>query len=257
MNHSFLLVFPEKALSLQKKSKILMNMRKFYLLTLLAFLPLLANADAVEIDGIYYNLNAEDQTAEVTVKPGNTSFGSNYSGVIEIPATVTYNEVFYSVTSIGVIAFQNCSATSVTIPNSVTSIGPNAFDQSYKLTSVTIGSGVTSIGNSAFSYCSGLTNITIPDNVTSIGDEAFRSCSGLTSVTIPNSVTSIGNLAFYGCASLTSITCNATTAPTITSTTFKNVKTNGTLYVPTGSTGYDEWMGTGEYYLGYYNWTKV
>jgi hypothetical protein len=184
MNHSFLLVFPEKALSLQKKSKILMNMRKFYLLTLLAFLPLLANADAVEIDGIYYNLNAEDQTAEVTVKPGNTSFGSNYSGVIEIPATVTYNEVLYSVTSIGVIAFQNCSVTSVTIPNSVTSIGPNAFDQSYKLTSVTIGSGVTSIGEYAFNACIGLTSILIPKSVITIGERAIYRCSALTSIVV-------------------------------------------------------------------------
>ena len=161
-----------------------MNMRKFYLLTLLAFLPLLANADAVEIDGIYYNLNAEDQTAEVTVKPGNTSFGSNYSGVIEIPATVTYNEVLYSVTSIGVIAFQNCSVTSVTIPNSVTSIGPNAFDQSYKLTSVTIGSGVTSIGEYAFNACIGLTSILIPKSVITIGERAFYRCTALTSIVV-------------------------------------------------------------------------
>ena len=161
-----------------------MNMRKFYLLTLLAFLPLLANADAVEIDGIYYNLDAEDQTAEVTVKPGNTSFGSNYSGVIEIPATVTYNEVLYSVTSIGVIAFQNCSVTSVTIPNSVTSIGPNAFDQSYKLTSVTIGSGVTSIGEYAFNACIGLTSILIPKSVITIGERAFYRCTALTSIVV-------------------------------------------------------------------------
>jgi len=50
---------------------------------------------------------------------------------------------------------------------------------------------------------------------------------------------------------------NATTAPTIQNTTFRFVKTGGTLTVPQGSSGYDAWMGTGEYYLGYYNWTRV
>ena len=53
------------------------------------------------------------------------------------------------------------------------------------------------------------------------------------------------------------IICNATTAPVIQNTTFLNVKTNGTLTVPSGSSGYDAWMDTGDYYLGLYNWTKV
>ena len=65
------------------------------------------------------------------------------------------------------------------------------------LTSVTIPNSVTSIGGSAFYYCSGLTSVTIPNSVTSIGGSAFAYCSGLTSVTIPNSVTTIGEYAFY------------------------------------------------------------
>ena len=103
-------------------------------------------------------------------------------------------------------AFFNSGLTSVTIPNSVTSIGGYAFSGCSGLTSVTIGNKVTSIGDSAFYYCSGLTSVTIPDSVTSIGDWAFRNCSGLTSVTIPDSVTSIGDLAFYYCSGLTSVT---------------------------------------------------
>ena len=161
-----------------------------------------------------------------------------------------------TVTAIGINAFYNCSSlTSVTIPNSVTSIGDGVFDNCIGLTSVTIGNGVTSIGNGVFNNCSSLTSVTIPDSVTSIGNSAFNGCSGLTSVTIGSGVTSIGNYAFFECSSLTSITSNATTAPTITSYTFRNVKTNGTLTVPNGSTGYDVWMSTGDYYLGKYNWT--
>jgi hypothetical protein len=72
--------------------------------------------------------------------------------------------------------------------------------------SVTIGNSVTSIGNEAFLDCTGLSSITIPNSVTSIGDGAFEGCTGLISITIPNSVTSIGGWAFYGCTGLSSVT---------------------------------------------------
>ena len=73
------------------------------------------------------------------------------------------------------------------------------------LTSITIPNSVTSIGSNAFYDCSGLTSITIPNSVTRIGEYALIYCSGLTSITIPNSVTSIGSCAFYGCSGLTSV----------------------------------------------------
>ncbi len=83
-------------------------------------------------------------------------------------------------------AFNNCSRlTSITIGNSVTSIGSWAFKSCTGLTSVTIHDGVTSIGYNAFLFCAGLTSITIPDSVTSIGEGAFRGCNYLTSMTLP------------------------------------------------------------------------
>lgn len=117
--------------------------------------------------------------------------------------TVTGGNILYG-------AFYNCSMlTSVTIDNSVTSIGGSAFEDCSGLTSITIPDGVTSIGGAAFEGCSGLTSINIPDSVTNIGRYAFRDCSGLSSVTIGNGVTNIENWAFRGCSGLTEINWNA------------------------------------------------
>jgi hypothetical protein len=91
------------------------------------------------------------------------------------------------------------------IPNSVKSIGDNAFYDCDGLTSVTIGNGVTSIGSNAFSDCDGLTSVIIPNSVERIGGSAFYDCDGLTSVTVGNSVKSIGNGTFSYCSSLSSI----------------------------------------------------
>ena len=147
-------------------------------------------------------------------------------------------EILDGVTSIGDWTFQGCSSiTSITIPDSVTSIGRAPFYRSgltsfsvspgnlnYKsengllLTKdgttliagingiVVIPDGVTNIGDYAFYGCTGLTSITIPNSVTSIGDYAFDYCNGLTSITTPDSVTSIGDYAFRNCSGLTSIT---------------------------------------------------
>ena len=150
-----------------------------------------------------------------------------------------------------------CGCQNTVIPNSVTSIGNDAFDGCSNLTSIVIPNSVTSIGNYTFYFCTSLTSIDIPNSVTSIGNSAFQYCSGLTSCTIGSGVTSIGNGAFGKCKSLTTITCNAMVAPAIGKTTFEDVKTGGTLTVPSGSSGYDTWMQNANYYLGKYNWTKV
>ena len=127
---------------------------------------------------------------------------------VVIPLTIKVGWfTYYSVTSIGDSAFQDCgSLTSIVIPDSVTSIGYSAFYDCDSLTSVTIGDSATSIGDFAFGDCDSLTSVTIGDSVTSIGSYAFSECSSLTSIVIPESVTTIGSRAFYDCTSLTSIT---------------------------------------------------
>ena len=160
-------------------------------LILSVFFSISVSADVVEVDGIYYYIS--ETTATVTQ-------GGDYSGMIVIPESITFENSLYSVTSIGERAFYGCNGlTSVTIPNSVTSIGWSAFWDCSSLTSVTIPNSVTSIGWSAFWDCSSLTSVTIPNSVTNIGGSAFAWCISLTSVTIPNSVTSIGNKAFFLC----------------------------------------------------------
>ena len=95
------------------------------------------------------------------------------------------------------------------IPEWVTRIGDNAFEDCSGLTSIEIPNSVTSIGYNAFYNCTGLTSIVIPSSVTSIEDYAFYNCSGLTSIEIGNSVTSIAGNAFSGCTSLTNISVAA------------------------------------------------
>ncbi len=180
----------------------------------------------------YYNdeTNWEDGVLYI----GNHLIDANY----EVPAEYSIKEGTVTITY-GAFA-ENGSLTSITIPESVKSMG--GFSLCENLTSITVDENnknyssqdgvlfnkekteliqypagnertsysipdsVTSIDGHAFAWCDSLTSITIPDSITSIGDYAFWGCDSLTSVTIPDSVKGIGNYAFWACDSLTSIT---------------------------------------------------
>ena len=157
-------------------------MNRLLLFVISLLLPLIASAEAVEINNLFYNINSSTYTAEFTY-----CLGTPYPTSVVIPSTINYNSQDYTVNA----------------------IGQNAFGYTPNLTSVTIPESVTIIGQGAFSGCTVLTSITIPNNVTTIGEHAFKGCSGLTSITLPNSVTTIGSAAFRECTGLTSITVGA------------------------------------------------
>ena len=192
------------------------------------------DTDPTPTPGILDKLTYEIENGKVTITGCDTSL----SGDIVLPSKIEGKPV----TSIGFLAFCSSSLTSVTIPDSVTSIDGRAFEDCKSLTSVTIPDSVTSIDNHAFDGCSKLnqinvdtantayssmngvlfdkdktelirypegktdTSYAIPNSVTSIDFRAFEDCKSLTSITIPDSVTSIDGRAFEDCKSLTSIT---------------------------------------------------
>ena len=128
--------------------KITRTMKQLLLSILFLLVPVAASADAVEINGIYYNLITKGGIAEVTSNP------NKYSGEVVIPESVEYEGATYSVTSIGKHAFSVCRGlTSVIIPNSVTNIGYGSFNSCSGLISVIIPNSVNSIDQSAFSGC--------------------------------------------------------------------------------------------------------
>ncbi|ENA1751890.1 leucine-rich repeat domain-containing protein [Flavobacterium psychrophilum] len=172
-------------------------MRKLLFFILMPFLGIAQNFTA---NGIKYTITS-------SVAPFTVSVAKNpgFTGVAEIPETIAYNSENYAVTAIGTGAFHSSRLTSVTIPNSVTTIGRSAFYNCTRLISISIPNSVTHIEDSTFSYCSGLISITIPNSVDGIGNAAFSYCTGLRSITIPNSMTSIGNGTFSHCSSLTSV----------------------------------------------------
>ena len=237
-------------------------------------MSLSASAYHFMVDGIAYDITSDSESVSVTYTTSaypTASKHSSYSGNIVIPSKVTYSGKTYTVKVIDFDAFCWCDGlTSVTIPNSVTSIGGYAFSKcsglskvniesieswcsinfssitshpffssenghlfmnGTEVTSLTIPQSISKLNSFVFYGCSGLTSVTIPNSLTSIGAYAFYRCDGLTSVTIPNSVTSIGGYAFSNCSGLTSVTIpNSVTS--IGEGAFRNCSSLASVNIP-------------------------
>ena len=224
---------------------------------------------------LFYSITSNEEPYTVKVVVENESSSSAYStyptGDLVVPATVTYNDIEYSVTRIGFDAFYNCSGlTSVTIGNNVTIIDGYAFEGCSGLTSITIPYSVGKIGAGVFMGCNVLasvyyigdiaqwceiifnneeanplykahnlyinntlvTDLVIPESITEIKPYAFLNASCLTSVSLGNSVESIGYRAFCECSGLTEVIIS-NSVDTIKNYAFENC--NGVQSVTIGN----------------------
>ena len=150
-------------------------------------LTLVGKAQKVQIDGIYYELDTNTETASVTFesRDDKNAYVNSYTGDIVVPAYVEHEGGKYRVTTIGKGGFANTKT----------------------LKHVTLPDGLKKIDNGAFGNCEGLTSIDIPSDVEVVGNLAFYQCTNLTKVTFAPVFPSLylGRAAFYKCTSLESI----------------------------------------------------
>ena len=132
---------------------------------------------------------------------------SDWNGKLEClsPNFIYADDVLFNKDKSEIVSFRNQKIESYIIPNSVTSIGDDAFFGCRSLSNIVIPDSVTSIGDGAFFGCRSLSNIVIPDSVISVGDWTFCGCRSLSSMVIPDGVSSIGVCTFSYCRSLSSI----------------------------------------------------
>lgn len=209
-----------------------------------------------EVNGIWYSIDSNTMTADVTqpLNGGNTY----YSGMVNIPSTITYEGKTYTVTAIlngafrgqgnmttivipktvkyidyeacqycsnlqsivfasnGVLekierrAFTGCSVTALNFPNSLISIGEDAFKDCDKLKSIKGGDNIQVWGDNIFQGCISLTEVTFPKSLKKLGDFAFWNCSSLKKVTMNEGLEFIGNDAFLQCQVLEDVTISNT-----------------------------------------------
>ena len=197
-------------------------MKKVLLSFLLTLLPMLASADPVEINGIYYNLVKKIKEAEVTSKPNG-----GYSGDVIIPSSITHGGISYNVTSVGESAFSSSkSLVSVILSDGIKIIGSNAFWDCDGLLSITIPKSLVSVGEGAFTYCYNIKDVFISDldawfnidfeSVTSNplyymgGNDShnhlYLNNEEILDLIIPNKITEIKKYTFYGASNINSVT---------------------------------------------------
>lgn len=176
-------------------------MKKFlFLLSMLIWFPSLAQDFQYTFKDktiIYTILDKYNRTCKIK----DYAFrDSHISGELILPDSVIYNGEWFSLKSIGVMSFANCSElTMVEIPKSVETIEDLAFENCNNIKSILFGNSVRIIGDNAFNGCSGLRALEIPNSVQEIGKGAFFGCNGIGSLLIGESVNVIGQYAFKDC----------------------------------------------------------
>lgn len=249
-------------------------MTKFYNRVILMMLALMVSvstfADDVEKDGIRYRVDWEKKEAVVICKdPEPRANEYNYSGDIVIPSVINGG---IAVTGIESEAFCYSGVTSISLPNSLVSIGDDAFRYSC-LETIVIPNSVKSIGKGAFSKCNMLTSVTISESVTSIGADAFYGAHRLSSIVVkegnkvydsrnncnaiietetntliagckntimPNTVMSIGDNAFYNCFDLASIAIPESVS-SIGDWAFAGCRSLASITIPKSVTSIGDW----------------
>ena len=145
----------------------------------------------------------------VTIPSGLTKAGSLGNGAFSGCSALTTVQFGSGLTSIPEALFESTGLKTITLPESVTSIGMWAFADCAKLEQVSFPASLTSIDGCAFENCTALTAVTLPKRLTELGNDVFENCSALKSVWIPKSLTNIngfGDGCFAGCTALTDIT---------------------------------------------------
>ena len=176
-------------------------MKKLILLTLLVSLSTLGEAYDFQVNGLYYNvLSAGEKTVEVTKNDGTSS---DYTGFINIPKTVVYENIQFNVVSIGEKAFYQSDVTDVSLPEGITTIKESAFNRCYSMKKCNLPESLTSIGVNAFGGTA-LDSVYIPKKVSSFGSYCFSSCK-MSYLEFAEGVTTIPRLTFTSCSNLKTV----------------------------------------------------
>ena len=180
-----------------KKSTI-----RFVLSLIIIALPGICHGANVKIGDLTYSLDLASKSATVVQSADYKTYTS-----VAIPAKVNYENIDYTVTTLGEQAFAYCTALkSATIAEGVGRLEKFVFYGCTGLTAITIPPTVTYINNSCFSQCSGLKEVNLPDGLQEMGENVFRECTSLESIKLPDDMYTVPLAAFYGCSSLSNVT---------------------------------------------------